>query len=45
MTAVHPRSPGFALVQQVLFHVAVSGLALAIAFSLPAVADFVLPQW
>ncbi|NJD87259.1 MAG: hypothetical protein FIB05_04460 [Betaproteobacteria bacterium] len=45
MTAVHPRSPGFALVQQILFHVAVSGLALAIAFSLPAVADFVLHQW
>lgn len=45
MTAVHPRSPGFALVQQVLFHVAVSGLALAIAFSLPAVAEFVLHQW
>jgi len=45
MTAVHPRSPGFALVQQILFHVAVSGLALAIAFSLPAVAEFVLHQW
>lgn len=45
MTAIGERSPGFAVMQQIFFHLAVSGLALAIAFSLPAVATFVLDDW
>ena len=45
MTAIGERSPGFAVMQQIFFHLAVSGLALAIAFSLPTVATFVLDEW
>jgi len=45
MHAIHARSPGFAMIQQVLFHAFVSVLAIGIAFSLPAVASFVLYEW
>jgi hypothetical protein len=45
MQAVHARSSGFALLQQVLFHALVSTLAVGIAFSLPAMAKFVLYEW
>jgi len=45
MTAIRDRSLGFAVMHQILFHVVVSGLALAIAFSLPAAATFVLHEW
>ncbi len=45
MHALHPRSPGFAVMQQVVFHAFVSVLAVAIAFSLPAAATFVLYEW
>lgn len=39
------RIVGFAVMQQVLFHAFVSVLAIAIAFSLPTVASFVLYEW
>src|SRR5512139_4134883 len=45
MIAIRDRSAGFAVMHQILFHVAVSGLALAIAFSLPSAANFVLHEW
>ena len=45
MHALPIRSPGFAVMQQVVFHAFVSVLAIAIAFSLPAAATFVLYEW
>jgi hypothetical protein len=45
MQAIHARSPGFALIQQVFFHALVSTLAVGIAFSLPELASFVLYEW
>ena len=45
MHALRTRTPGFAVMQQVAFHALVSALAIAIAFSLPAAATFVLYEW
>ena len=45
MHALNVRSTGVAMMQQVFFHAVVSALAIAIAFSLPAVAGFVLYEW
>lgn len=45
MHALSIRSPGFAVMQQVVFHAFVSVLAIAIAFSLPSAATFVLYEW
>lgn len=45
MTAFRERNFGFAILQQVLFHAIVSALAIGIAFSLPAIAGFVLYEW
>ena len=45
MHAIRTRSPGFAMMQQVVFHAFVSILAIGIAFSLPEAAGFVLHEW
>ena len=45
MYAIRQRNPGFAVMQQVLFHAFVSVLSIAIAFSLPSLASFVLYEW
>lgn len=45
MTTLADRSPPFAIARQLAFHALVSLLAIAIAFSLPAVATFVLYEW
>lgn len=45
MHALSIRSPGFAAVQQMVFHAAVSVLAIGIAFSLPWIAGLVLHEW
>lgn len=45
MHAIASRSPGFAMLQQLLFHALVSTLAVGIAFSAAPVARFILYQW
>lgn len=45
MHAISLRHGGFAVLQQVLFHALVSVTAIAIAFTLPTFASFVLYEW
>lgn len=45
MHAIATRSPGFAMLQQLLFHALVSSLAVGIAFSAAPAARFILYEW